>query len=1273
MYELYGLSDPPGEEEMTASLVNVFVSSTWLDLQSERGAVESALQRLRETKFVGMKYFGSRDEDTRRTSLDEVDRCQVYVGIFGGRYGSGITEAEYRRAQELGLYCLIYFKDKGQIASEWQEQDPVKATQLAELKAELRQRHTIATFTSPDDLAAKVTADLHRWLFDEYLAPRLERAALGEFPREEAQALLAAIRDLSALNQDLLAQLWERGYAIASGEVSIAIGDSVIDSTVVAAGRDVYINVEGEPSLPDPERVLAHRAALANKAEYRRWADEFYIREEGKILPLLASPYDDDTGQQREDLLQTIRVHDRLLVLGEPGMGKTVAMQRMVWETAQADDPAVPIFVPLIFFRDDLIEAVRVALNETDELRFEDLKTVRAFLRQTRCLIMFDGLNEVPGKQRDQAVGDIAHFLREFPRHRYVVTSRSQDELWKKLRTGGAIEDAVVIQRITDEQARGYLIAHLDDQKGRELHDRLNECLRGLSRTPLLLWLIKEAGLAGEELPGNRGELFDRFVNRMLARDVKLEPVVPPAIKKQALAHLAFSLQQAHQLASERERAEKIVAKVESKHDGETILNEVLVHGLLQGEQQVRFLHQSVQEYFVGLALCKAARAERQAPTWQRVSRRLLRRNLAAWARDDWWAESFVQTAGLTEDSSWLVRELAPVKPWLAFWCSIEGKPVDNETRVIAEAKTVALLRSKDAKQRLQAVKELGRFENPRTIEYLIQALEDEDDSTVNAAAQVLAGLGEPAVEPLLAALQSGECNREAATRALGQIWELTDLVNLVYSPWYALINKSWERRSQAAKALGELGDARTVVPLIAALKDDSPVVKRAATQALGQIWQLPDLIRLVCSDEVIQVQAAKALGELGDVRAVEPLIAALRGPDKLRQAAAEALGKLGDARAVEPLIASLKEDPSENVRQAAAEALGKLGDVWALESLIASLKEDCTENVRQAAAEALGKLGDVRAVEPLIAALKDSKENVRPSAARALGELGDARAVEPLIAALMNIMNSNVQEAAAEALGKIGSPAVEPLIAFLKRASGDAYKGAGEGLERSGGLWDAVRLLANAIIDILCVVRERDWYEDPRRWAAKALGIISDSRAVEPLIDLLQGGNESVRREAVKALGQIGDPHAVESLVGVLRDAKVREEAVQALGKIRDPRAVEPLIGLLRDAREPVRAEAAEALGKIGAPAVERLITMLRDTDVEVRWRVSVTLGEIGDPRALPELERVTREDTGEFRLYKGWTVDEDDESVDIYEHVSVAKAACQAAEKIRNKHHPE
>jgi uncharacterized protein DUF4062 len=80
--------------------VQVFVSSTWQDLQPERRAVETALQRMRGTKFTGMEYFGSRDESTYHASLDEVDKSHVYVGIFGARYGSGITEAEYRRAQQ---------------------------------------------------------------------------------------------------------------------------------------------------------------------------------------------------------------------------------------------------------------------------------------------------------------------------------------------------------------------------------------------------------------------------------------------------------------------------------------------------------------------------------------------------------------------------------------------------------------------------------------------------------------------------------------------------------------------------------------------------------------------------------------------------------------------------------------------------------------------------------------------------------------------------------------------------------------------------------------------------------------------------------------------------------------------------------------------------------------------------------------------------------------------------------------------------------------------
>jgi len=74
-----------------------------------------------------------------------------------------------------------------------------------------------------------------------------------------------------------------------------------------------------------------------------------------------------------------------------------------------------------------------------------------------------------------------------------------------------------------------------------------------------------------------------------------------------------------------------------------------------------------------------------------------------------------------------------------------------------------------------------------------------------------------------------------------------------------------------------------------------------------------------------IRRDAARALGELEDPRAVEPLIAALKDESfSVRKAAAEALGKIGDTRAVEPLSAALKDKDSD-VRKAAAEALVSL------------------------------------------------------------------------------------------------------------------------------------------------------------------------------------------------------------------------------------------------------------------------------------------------------------------------------------------------------------
>ncbi len=142
----------------------IFVSSTWTDLKPERLAVENALHRMGDAEFSGMEYFGSRPETPREVSLAEVEQSEVYVGIFAQRYGSGITEDEYRTARVYDIPCLIYLKDPAlPLPTSHIEQDAAKAACLEALIAELKASHTVTWFKSPDELSTQVVADLHNF------------------------------------------------------------------------------------------------------------------------------------------------------------------------------------------------------------------------------------------------------------------------------------------------------------------------------------------------------------------------------------------------------------------------------------------------------------------------------------------------------------------------------------------------------------------------------------------------------------------------------------------------------------------------------------------------------------------------------------------------------------------------------------------------------------------------------------------------------------------------------------------------------------------------------------------------------------------------------------------------------------------------------------------------------------------------------------------------------------------------------------------------------
>jgi len=107
----------------------------------------------------------------------------------------------------------------------------------------------------------------------------------------------------------------------------------------------------------------------------------------------------------------------------------------------------------------------------------------------------------------------------------------------------------------------------------------------------------------------------------------------------------------------------------------------------------------------------------------------------------------------------------------------------------------------------------------------------------------------------------------------------------------------------------------------------------------------------------------------------------------------------------------------------------------------------------------------------------------------------------------------------------------------------------------------------------------------------------------VPQLISTLNSPRISDRASAVEILGLMEDTRAVEPLIQALSEDKaieVRRDAVEALGLLGDNRAVEPLIqALLEDEYAVVRGRAAEALDRLGDKrATEALIQALDDSD---------------------------------------------------------------------------
>jgi hypothetical protein len=96
--------------------LKIFLSSTVKDLAPEREIAARAIEALK-LEALRAETFGSQPDTPADTCRAMVRECDVFVGIYGGRYGYvppgqsvSVTEMEFLEARQTDKDILVYIK-----------------------------------------------------------------------------------------------------------------------------------------------------------------------------------------------------------------------------------------------------------------------------------------------------------------------------------------------------------------------------------------------------------------------------------------------------------------------------------------------------------------------------------------------------------------------------------------------------------------------------------------------------------------------------------------------------------------------------------------------------------------------------------------------------------------------------------------------------------------------------------------------------------------------------------------------------------------------------------------------------------------------------------------------------------------------------------------------------------------------------------------------------------------------------------------------------------
>jgi len=246
----------------------------------------------------------------------------------------------------------------------------------------------------------------------------------------------------------------------------------------------------------------------------------------------------------------------RVMVLGDPGSGKTSLLKYLMLRWVQEDSGPLPLWVELKeYVRDH--KSLLAYLEAGFGVYRLGAKEIEARLESGEAALYLDGLDEIfDGPARGSVIEEISAFSARYSRTPVVVTSRIVGYEPERLRNAGFVH--ATLEDFDDIQTRTFLerwhMVAEDDAKERvrlqvQLQRALDEsrAIRELAGNPLLLTMMAILN-RNQDLPRDRVELY-REASRVLlhewdARRLLREETFARQEKEALLRDLAGSMQQ---------------------------------------------------------------------------------------------------------------------------------------------------------------------------------------------------------------------------------------------------------------------------------------------------------------------------------------------------------------------------------------------------------------------------------------------------------------------------------------------------------------------------------------------------------------------------------------------------------------------------------------------------------------------------------------------------------------------------------------------------------